>query len=248
MAKFIILDTETTGTTESDRIIQLGFIVLSAKNVEVYEDLCNADVPITVEAMEVHHITPQKINNKPVCKDTLTYNKLCELNIPQNYLIIHNAPFDLAMLAKEGFVLKMQLIDTLRCAKHVYADERAHRLQYFRYKLDIYKQEQAEASKLGIKLQAHDALGDVLILKLFLSKLKEAVKDKFPDINPVEKMVELTKEPVFINMLKFGKYKGKSLSEVAKEDAGYLRWMMTSMDNLDEDLRYSIKTVLSPTP
>jgi len=58
-------------------------------------------------------------------------------------------------------------------------------------------------------------------------------------------MIELTKKPVFIKTFKFGKYKGQSLADIAKEDAGYLRWMITSMDNIDEDLRYSIKTVLS---
>lgn len=245
MAKFIILDTETTGTGDSDRIIQLGFFVLDGKEIEVYEDFCKPDMPVSVEAMEVHHITPEKLQDKPTCKDTKAYKKLCELNTPDNYMIIHNAPFDLAMLAKEDFILKMKLIDTLRCAKHVYEDEKAYRLQYFRYKLDIYKQEQQEASRWGVKLQAHDALGDVLILKLFLSKLKQAVKDKFPKLNPVEQMIELTKKPVFIKTFKFGKYKGQSLADIAKEDAGYLRWMITSMDNIDEDLRYSIKTVLS---
>ena len=42
----------------------------------------------------------------------------------------------------------------------------------------------------------------------------------------------------------FGKHKGKSLEEVATSDAGYLRWMLSSMDNLDADLKYSINLVL----
>ena len=34
VAKYIILDTETTGTDEEDRVIQLGYMVLGSKNIE----------------------------------------------------------------------------------------------------------------------------------------------------------------------------------------------------------------------
>jgi DNA polymerase-3 subunit epsilon/exodeoxyribonuclease X len=133
----------------------------------------------------------------------------------------------------------------LRVAKHIFEDEDAHRLQYFRYKMELYKEEKKEADALGIEVKAHDAIGDVLVLKLFLSKLKEAVMKKFPRENPVEKMVDLTNTPILITMFKFGKYKGKTLQEVASSDAGYLRWMLSSMENLDDDMRYSINTALA---
>lgn len=245
MAKYIILDTETTGAGEHDRIIQLGFMVLGGKELEVYNDFCSCEVPISFGAMEVHHITPDMIENKPPCTQTQAYKALLALNTPENYMIIHNAPFDLGMLYKEGFSLQMKLIDTLRCAKHIFVDEEAHRLQYFRYKMGLYKEEKAEADKLGIEVKAHDAIGDVLTLKLFLSELKNAVQEQFVDENPVEKMVALTKEPIFVKTFRFGKYKGKELADVAHEDAGYLRWMLKSMDSLDEDLRYSIEKVLA---
>jgi len=37
MAKYILLDTETTGNSEEDRVIHLGFVVLGKKQ-EVYND------------------------------------------------------------------------------------------------------------------------------------------------------------------------------------------------------------------
>ena len=245
MAKYIILDTETTGTAESDRVIQLGYIVLGAKDIEVHNEFNTTDVPISFGAMEVHGITPELIEGKPLCTETSAYKRLEELNTPDNYLIIHNAPFDLKMLEKEGFENKMQVIDTLRVAKHVLPDEEAHRLQYFRYKMELYKAEQKEADALGIVVKAHDAIGDVLVLKLFLSKLKVAVSEMFPDANPVEKMVTLTTTPILVKTFRFGKHKGKTLQEVAQEDAGYLRWMLSSMENLDDDMRYSINYYLS---
>ena len=58
-------------------------------------------------------------------------------------------------------------------------------------------------------------------------------------------MVALTKEPVFITKpMRFGKYKGKTIQELALEDTGYLRWMIENMQNLDEDTRYTIRKVL----
>ena len=194
--------------------------------------------------MEVHGITPDMLQNKPTCQESVAYKRLCELNTDENYMIIHNAPFDLGMLEKEGFNTQMKVIDTLRVAKHVLPDEDAHRLQYFRYKMDLYKDEQKEADNLSVVVKAHDAIGDVLILKLFLSKLKELVASTFPGENPVEKMVDLTNTPILVKTFRFGKYKGKTLHEVASSDAGYLRWMLSGMENLDDDMKYSINNAL----
>jgi len=242
--RYIILDTETTGTGETDRVIQLGYIVLGEKEVEVYNEFFSCDIPISFGAMEVHGITPDMLEGKSTCRDSISYKRLQELNISDNYMIIHNAPFDLGMLEKEGFKTQMKVIDTLRVAKHILPDEEAHRLQYFRYKMELYKEEEKEAAALGVVVKAHDAIGDVLVLKLLLSRLKDEVSKQFPDENPVEKMVDLTATPILVKNFRFGKHKGKSLEEVAREDSGYLRWMLSSMENLDEDMRYSINTVL----
>jgi len=245
MAKFILLDTETTGAGEDDRIIQLGFMVLEGRKITIYNDLCSSDVPIGYGAMEVHAITPEMIEGKLRCQETEAFQALDALNVPENILIIHNAPFDLGMLSKENFTSKMRLIDTLRCARHLFDEEDAHRLQYFRYRLGLYKIEEAEAAALGIEVKAHDAIGDVLVLKLFLSELRKRLEERFPGINPIDKMVELTKTPVFYTRpLKFGKYKGKTLGEIADSDKGYLTWMANNMENLDDDMRYSIERVL----
>ena len=245
MAKFILLDTETTGTGDGDRIIQLGFMVLNGKSVDVYNDFCSSDIPIGYGAMEVHGITQEEIAGKPKCTETDAFKALESLNTSDNVMIIHNAPFDLGMLAKESFTSQMRLIDTLRCAKHLFEDEEAHRLQYFRYRLGLYKLEQAEANALGIVVKAHDAIGDVLVLKLFLTELRKKLTERFGTVNPIDKMVELTQTPVFITKpLKFGKHKGKTLNEIANEDKKYLSWMVANMENLDEDMKYSIARVL----
>ncbi len=82
--KYVILDTETTGVGENDRVIQLGYIVLGAKNVEVHNEFYSSDVPISFGAMEIHGITPDMIQDKPVCADGAAYRRLCELNVSEN--------------------------------------------------------------------------------------------------------------------------------------------------------------------
>ena len=244
MAYYVLFDTETTGNQEEDKVIQFGaMIVDKSGKVEAFDELCSSDVAIKLEAMEVHNITPDLLVGKPKAVETNFYKRLEELNTNENYLIAHNISFDMGMIKKEGFINQYQLIDTLRCAKHLFPELPYHRLQYIRYALELYKVEETEAAKHNITIKAHDAIGDVLVMKLFLTKLVGKCREIYPDYNPIEKLVDLTKTPVFIKTFKFGKHKGKDIESVAREDAGYLNWMRTNME-LDEDLRYTLDKVL----
>ncbi len=244
MPAYILFDTETTGNGENDRIIQIGAMVVHDKNrIELFDELCSTEVPISLEAMEVHNITPERIEGKPPFEQTRFAKRLEELNDTQNYLIAHNISFDLGMLEKEGFENRCLLIDTVRCARHLLPDLSAHRLQYLRYALGLYRHEEAEAQKLGIEIKAHDAIGDVLVMKLLLSYLVNEVKTRFPGVHPMQKLVELTQTPVLVKTFKFGKYKARSIEEISREDLGYLQWMYNNLD-LDEDMRYTLQQYL----
>jgi len=54
-------------------------------------------------------------------------------------------------------------------------------------------------------------------------------------------MIELTTAPILIKKFRFGKHKGRNFQEVAKEDSGYLNWMLKNMQDLDSDTRYTIE-------
>ncbi|SFV90414.1 Exodeoxyribonuclease X [hydrothermal vent metagenome] len=244
MAVYVLFDTETTGNQENDRIIQVGAMVVhDREHIDVYDELCSTAVPISIEAMEVHNITPEIIADKAPYSQTAFSKAVESYNAPENYLIAHNISFDLGMLEKEGFVNRYTLIDTVRVAKHLLPDSPAHRLQYLRYALELYKNEEAEAKKMGITIKAHDAIGDVLVMKLLLSKLVQLTQQQFPGENPMHKMAELTRTPVLIKTFKFGKYKDRNIEEVSREDMGYLQWMYKNLD-LDEDLKYTLEQYL----
>jgi len=245
MPKYILFDTETTGASAEDRIIQVGGMIISSKtDIEVYDELCSTVLPIKIEAMEVHNITPDLIEGKGIFTSTSFYQKLQELNLRENYLIAHNIKFDLGMLEKEGFLNAYTQIDTLRCAKHLYPEMPYHRLQYLRYALELYKTEEQEAKDLNVTIKAHDAIGDVLVMKLFLRKLVGKCTEVYPDYNPMEKLAELTRTPVLITKFRFGKYKGEDVVEIAKKDSGYLQWMRSNMADLDEDMKYTLDKAL----
>ncbi|RUM55719.1 MAG: 3'-5' exonuclease [Nautilia sp.] len=236
--KFIILDTETTGTKEEDRIIQLSFLVTDENNEieEIHNTLCKAPLPISYEAMAVHHITPEKIENELPLNKTLAWRRLNELNKNENILVIHNAKFDIEMLFKEDFENNMQIIDTFRCVKHLWPDGR-HSLQINRYSLGLYKKEQALIEKYNIEINAHDALGDVIVLKLLLDYLLEE--------HSAEELIKLTKEPILYEKFFFGKYKYEKIADVIQKDMGYIEYLLNNGEKeLDFDMRYSINYYL----
>lgn len=237
MARFILLDTETTGVEEEDRICQLAFLILDKNGMEAHESLCRPPLPISLKAMSIHHITNEMLEDKPPFAECESGKKLEELNKEENILIIQNAPFDLGMLAKEGFEWKGQLIDTLRCIKHLEPNHESHALQYLRYALGFYKEEEAIAQELGVAIKAHDALGDVIVLNLLMKYLVRKV-DR--DIN---RLVELTNTPILYETITFGaKYKrGEDRYEdIVKTDRQYLEWAMNNLA-LDDDVKYSIR-------
>lgn len=245
MAAYVLFDTETTGNQEQDRIIQVGAMIVHSKdNIEVFDELCSTDVNISVEAMEVHNITPDVIENQPPFSETAFAKKVAELNQKENYLIAHNISFDLGMLEKEGFENHYTLIDTLRCAKHLLPESPYHRLQYLRYSLELYKTEGQEADKQNITIKAHDAIGDVLVMKLLLSQLVRLTQENYTGVNPMQKLAELTQIPVMMKTFKFGKYKGREISEISGEDMGYIKWMRNNLD-LDEDMMFTLDYYLA---
>lgn len=238
--KIIVLDTETTGMLEKDRICQLSYLVMNEEFEieEIHNDLCTPPLPISFEAMAIHHITPEMLEGEPVCVQTKAYKRLCELNTVSNILVIQNAAFDLGMLAKEGFTSQMNLIDTFRVLRAYYPLEGSFGLQFKRYQWGLYKQEEELAKKLGITIKAHDALGDVIVLKHLFERLCEE--------HSMPKMILLCSEPIILSHIPYGKNRGKKFVDVAHTDRQDLHYML-SANGLDADVKASILHALEST-
>jgi len=145
---FIYLDTETTGTGSADRLRQIAFKLKGGYTVN---ELFNPGIPISIDAMTVHHITNEMVLGKPAFRNSDTWRKLQDLiNSDGNVMVAHNAAFDVDMLKKEGIEPK-NVICTLKLARHF--DKEGvipkYGLQYLRYYLN-----------LNVDAIPHTALGD----------------------------------------------------------------------------------------
>jgi len=237
--KIIILDTETTGSKDEDRICQLSYLVVN-ENLEIeeiYNELVKPPVDIKFEAMAVHHITPEMIEDKPKIKFTSSFKRLKELNSAENLIVIHNAEFDLNMLKKEDFNPHFKLIDTFRILKHL-MPEGKFSLQYNRYALGLYKKEKDICKKHNIKINAHDALGDVIVLYLLFEYILKNLE------SDIEKLIALTKKPILHTKFYQGKHKFEKIEEVIIKDPDYIEYLL-SLQDLDPDVKYSIEHYLN---
>lgn len=239
MKKLIFFDTETTGNTENDFLIQLAYKT-AGENSEKFNQLYKAPIKIPPEAMAVHHITNKMVDGKPKFSESPDSKKIKNLFEDENSVVIaHNAPFDLAVIKKEG-IEPQHFICTLRLARHLDKEEKIdkYNLQYLRYLLD-----------LDVEAVAHDAMGDVLVLEKLFERLKKKIKDeeKLSDDEIIEKMIEISSHPSLFHTFKFGKYNGQRIADVAKTDKGYLEWLLAQKENsgsLEEDWIYTLKHYL----
>ena len=158
------------------------------------------------------------------------------LEDPTSVIVAHNAKFDVAIIKKED-IIPASIICTLRVARALDTKNviPQYKLQYLRYYLDI-----------EIEAQAHDALGDVLVLEKLYERLLEKVKKEYnlDEEGAIQKMIEISEKPSLMNSFPFGKYNGKTVEEVRNIDSGYLEWMLAQKEQNptnEEDWIYTLK-------
>ena len=238
MKKIIFFDTETTGNEpKKDFVCQLAYKTDTVTFSELFKPL----IPIPPEASAITHITNKMVADKPAFKESDNYGTIKLLfEDPNSVVVAHNAKFDLAIIAKED-ILPANFICTLRVARYLDKENviPQYKLQYLRYYLDI-----------EIEAEAHDALGDVLVLeKLFERLLAKIMKEESIDESKaIERMIEISSKPSLMNMFNFGKYNGKTVADVVKVDPGYLEWMLTQKEQTnpetEEDWIYTLRYYL----
>ncbi|MBI2025357.1 exodeoxyribonuclease X [Candidatus Kaiserbacteria bacterium] len=236
--KILFLDTETTGSSDKDRLVQLA-----VKERYIDEPLVNAlykpPVPISIESMAIHHITERMVAEKPAFKDSPEYAGLKDLlEHEETITVAHNAAFDLAMLARDGVVPK-RAICTYKLAYALDPNDQLpnYRLQYLRYLLD-----------LDVEAEAHDALGDVLVLEALFERLLEKMKERHgTEEAALLAMLAVSARPLLFTTLRFGKYNGKKIEEIVRTDRDYLKWLLREKEKeptIEADWIYTLKHYL----
>jgi len=127
----IVLDTETTGIGEGHRIIEIGCVELVDRKLtgNHYHQYINPMRLVDPEAMEVHGITDEFLEDKPLFADVA--NDFIEF-IKGSQLVIHNAPFDVGFMDREFGMLRgypktadiCSVLDTLVLARSMHPGQR----------------------------------------------------------------------------------------------------------------------------
>ena len=178
--QLLFADTETTGSSATDRLCQLGFHINGLERCVLYKP----PVLIKSSATYVHQITNDMVADKRVFQGS--FEHLLFTSLQQTAVFVaHNAQYDLRMLAREGIKFA-QVIDTLKVARYLLpaGTSSSHKLQDLRqyYQLDI-------------EAVAHDALGDVRVMKGVFEKMMKRLLELEAGTQQegIRRMIEITR-------------------------------------------------------
>lgn len=226
----VFFDLETTGISiASDRIVEISILkVFPNGNKESKTWLVNPEIEIPAESTAVHGITNEKVVNEPTFKELA----------PQVSALIADA--DLAGFNSNRFDIPLLAEELLRAGIDFdMNDKKAIDVQVI-----FHKKEQRTLSA-GYKFycdkdldNAHSAEADTMATYEIL----KAQLDRYEDIeNSVEALSEYSSHSqradfagfILFNeeeqeIFSFGKYKGRLVEDVLKENPGYNSWMQNA--------------------
>lgn len=163
---YTVFDLETTGLDPEggDRIVSIsGVRIMSGRVLEAesFDQLVNPGRPIPLEAIRVHGIENEEVQNKPRIEEVLPlFYKFAEGTV----LVAHSAMFDLAFLkkgeARSGIQFQNPVLDTFQLSVLVHPNKKDHSIE-------------AICARLGVQVQGrHSAFGDaVTTANIFLKLL-----------------------------------------------------------------------------
>lgn len=223
MQRIFVADVETTGMdAKKDEIVELSFIEID----EDLNEICrlsrkvNPQIPICPAASAVHGIINSDVAEAPTLAEVL--QPFGEDYFEDVFLIAHNAQFDQRFLDK--FWNIQGVFCTLRAARKMYPDAPNHKLQTLRYFMELDVEREAAA---------HSAEGDVAVL---VSMLRQMVGESE---QPLAEFVDLMLEPIQVDTMPFGKYKGCALNSLP---LSYVKWLR-KLPDLDSDLEASLDKI-----
>ena len=171
--KVILFDTETTGTTESDEILQLSIIngkgrVLFNKYIKPYQ---KTSWPYTEK---INGITPEKVSK---CKTFDKYQKKIQKIFDKSeVLIAYNFDFDSRFLRQSGIRIDRikKVLDPMIDFAEIYCKRKSYYCERKSYN-DLFKwQKLVTAAKYyGYEFKAHDALEDIKATLFVARKIYE---------------------------------------------------------------------------
>lgn len=227
-----VLDIEATGTNpRADRIIELAVVKLMPPKGEhqLHTFFVNPGIPIPAESTAIHGITEADVAGKPLFKTVAPdiYRLLdgCDLG---GYNIIR---FDIPMLIEE--FVRASINFSMEGRRLVDAQRIFHKREPRDLKaaLAFYCDE--------LFLEGHRAEADALATVRVLEGQFARYHDLPRNLDELDKYCDL-RDPSWVDRdgklrwsngeitINFGKKKGERVSDLARQDPGFLKWMLKS--------------------
>jgi DNA polymerase III epsilon subunit-like protein len=174
--KFLILDTETTGLHDDAEICQIA--IINHLGETVLNTLVKPVCAIPSEAIAIHHITNERVENAPGWKDVRQEIKMIT---EKQTVFIYNRLYDLRLMTQSD---KYYLLDDIiwyrhakfYCVMEAFAELYGDWHSY--YKTYRWKPLALAARYCGVQeINAHDALSDCL-MTLGVLKFMSAVSPR----------------------------------------------------------------------
>ena len=127
LGNFVAVDTETSSIGFSAEIVEVSAVKFeNFRPTQVFQTLCKPYRRISLEATAVNGITNEMVRNAPRFAEIIpALDEFCD----GFSLVAHNAPFDLRVLAKEGFpTAGRRVFDTLPLARATLRDKDGNKL------------------------------------------------------------------------------------------------------------------------
>ena len=222
------LDLETTGVNLStDRIVEIAIVKIMPDHTrQVKRKLLNPEMQIPVASSDIHGITNEMVKDAPTFKqagnEIKQFLQDCDLG---GY---NSNRFDIPILMEEFLRAGMdvdlsnrRMIDV----QHIFYSMEPRTLSAA-YKFYCQKE----------LINAHSAEVDInATIEVFMSQLERYNQlgnnvDSILSVIGEEKIVDYARRFSFdekgVEVFNFGKYKGKSVSDVLKSEPHYYDWMM----------------------
>jgi exodeoxyribonuclease X len=227
----IVIDTETSDLDpdKGAKLLEIAWIELIHTGqrwepVGSYETYIECDFPLVINphAQATHHITKEMLTKEKGARNR--YETILHLKSflkEDSILVAHNSDFDSKFLPD----INCPWICTFRCAKHLYPGAPGYGNQVLRYWLNL--KPDLPANKFP-----HQALYDVSVTTCLLQKMLE-------QCTPAQ-LGMLSKQPVRLKTINFGKHRGQNFGDVPRD---YLLWLR-KQSNLEPDLIYTLDYLL----
>jgi DNA polymerase-3 subunit epsilon len=253
------LDIESTGlNVVSDRILQLAMIKYPKDGSDPQElsMLINPGIPISLEAMLVHGITPKDVANKPTFQQVA--QKIRDFIGDADFAGYNSNRFDIPLLMEEFSRVGIEL-DMAR--------RRTVDVQRIFYKMEPRTLKAALRFYCDRELEdAHDAMADVrATIDVFFGQLQRYEGQDFVDdhgavqpspvIRHVQALHDFTNDMRFVDatqklrydtdgtvVFNFGKYNGQPVAETLANDKQYYHWIMAK--EFTSQVKQTVKNIV----